>query len=96
MLAYQADDTKTVRMEQRTTAQTKELIERAACLLGINVSEFTISAAAKAARDILSEYEITVLQPSEHAAFVAAMEATEPTNSLIDLMKLHAEVSRTK
>jgi uncharacterized protein (DUF1778 family) len=101
MLAYQADDdslhgTKTVRMEQRTTAQTKELIEKAACLLGINASEFTISAAAKAARDTLNEYEITVLQPSEHAAFMAAMEATEPTNSLVNLMKLHVEVSGTE
>ncbi|HEX3338576.1 MAG TPA: DUF1778 domain-containing protein [Pseudolabrys sp.] len=83
-------------MEQRTTAQAKELIEQAACLLGINASEFTVVAAAKMARDTLRDYETTALQPSAHAAFMAAMEATEPTKGLVDLMTLHAEVSKTK
>ena len=100
MLAYQTDrslsGTKSVRMEQRTTAQAKELIEQAACLLGINASEFTVAAAVKMARDTLRDYETTALQPSARAAFMAAMEATEPTKGLVDLMTLHAEVSKTK
>lgn len=100
MLAHQADlslrGAKSVRMEQRTTAQAKELIEQAACLLGINASEFTVAAAAKVARDTLRDYETTALQPSAHAAFMEAMDATEPTKSLVDLMTLHAEVSETK
>jgi len=100
MLAYQADHSvrgvKTARMEQRTTQQAKDLIEKAACLLGINASEFTVSAAAKVARETLRDYENTALQPSAHAAFMAAMEATEPTNGLVDLMTLHAEVSKDK
>jgi uncharacterized protein (DUF1778 family) len=83
-------------MEQRTTPQAKELIEQAACLLGINASEFTVAAAAKVARDTLRDYQSTALQPSAHAAFIAAMEATEPTEGLVDLMTLHAEVSKTK
>ena len=83
-------------MEQRTTPQAKELIERAACLLGINASEFTVAAAAKMARETLRDYESTALQPSAHAAFMAAMEATEPTKGLVDLMTLHAEVSKTQ
>jgi uncharacterized protein (DUF1778 family) len=100
MLPYETDystqDTKSVRMEQRTTQQTKELIERAACLLGVNASEFTVAAAAKAARETVRDYESTVLQPSAHAAFVKAMEATEPTADLVALMKLHANVSKLK
>lgn len=100
MLAYQADHSlrgvKSVRMEQRTTPQAKELIERAACLLGVNASEFTVAAAAKAARDTLRDYESTALQPSAHAAFMDALDSTEPTQAMVDIMTLHAEVSKTK
>jgi uncharacterized protein (DUF1778 family) len=100
MLTYQADDsvhdTKSVRMEQRTTRQAKELIEQAACLLGVNASEFTVAAAVKAARETLRDYDVTTLRPSAHVAFMDAMNATEPTRALVDLMALHAEVSKTK
>lgn len=100
MLAYRADyslrGAKSVRMEQRTTAQAKELIDQAACLLGINASEFMVAAATRAARDTLRDYGTTALQPSAHAAFMEAMEATEPTKSLVDLMTLHAEASKAK
>jgi uncharacterized protein (DUF1778 family) len=100
MLAYQADSslqgTKSVRMEQRTTQHTKELIEKAASLLGINASEFTVAAAAKAARETMKEYEMTTLQPSAHAAFLQAMEATEPSADLVNLMELHTEVAKLK
>jgi len=100
MLPYRADQSvrgpKSARMEQRTTQEAKELIEKAASLLGVNASEFTVAAAAKAARDTIRDYEVTALQPSAHAAFIAALEATEPTKSLADLMTLHTEVSQSK
>jgi Protein of unknown function (DUF1778). len=100
MLAHPADDSvhgaKSVRMEQRTTPQAKELIEQAACMLGVNASEFTVAAAVKVARETLRDYEATALRPSAHAAFMEAMNATEPTRGLVDLMTLHAEVSKTK
>jgi uncharacterized protein (DUF1778 family) len=100
MLPYKADQSvrgpRSARMEQRTTHEAKELIEKAASLLGVNASEFTVAAAAKAARDTLRDYEVTALQPSAHAAFAAALEATEPSESLMDLMTLHAEISRPK
>jgi uncharacterized protein (DUF1778 family) len=92
MLAYHSDEalqhTKTVRMEQRTTQQAKDLIEQAAQMLGVNASEFTVSAAAKAARETLKEYEATVLTTEDHAAFLRAWDATEPTADLVRLMSL--------
>jgi uncharacterized protein (DUF1778 family) len=98
MLAYKEDETtitgaKTVRMEQRTTQKAKALIEEAASLLGINASEFTVSAAARVARETLKEYQGTVLTPKDHEAFIRALDATEPTQDLIDLMSLHAKVA---
>ena len=91
MFAYK-DDTvsgvKSARMEQRTTQEAKELIEQAAGVYGINASEFTTLAAVKAARDTLKEYQITVLSPKAHAAFMRAFEATEPTEDMRALMAL--------
>jgi uncharacterized protein (DUF1778 family) len=96
MLAHQEEETltagaKTARMEQRTTQETKDLIEQAAGLLGINASEFTVVAAARAARQTLREYQVTVLTSENHAAFLRALDATEPTAELRDLMSLHAQ-----
>ena len=84
---------KSARMEQRTTAEAKALIERAAELLGVNASEFTVAAAAQAARETISRYETTVLAPEAHAAFLKALDATEPEPALVDLMKLHRDVA---
>jgi uncharacterized protein (DUF1778 family) len=95
MFAFRSDDEtsgqKTARMEQRTTEQIKSLIERAAGLLGVNASEFTVAAAAKAARETLRDFETTSVRPEDHAAFLRALDDAEPTNDLIALMKLHAE-----
>ena len=99
-MSYQEDDTvsgaKTVRMEQRTTQEAKGLIELAAGLLGIKASEFTVSAATKAARETLGAYQGTVLTPQDRVAFMRAFDATEPTEELRGLMSLHAKVASTK
>lgn len=100
MLAYQADFSaqglKTARMEQRTTEQAKELIEQAACLLGVNASEFVIAAAAKMARETIRDYERTMLSPPAHDAFMRALDAAGPTDRLVELMKMHTEVAGGK
>jgi uncharacterized protein (DUF1778 family) len=83
-------------MEQRTTPQAKELIEKAACLLGVHPSEFMVSAAAKMARETVRDYEKTTLNAPDHAAFMQALDATEPSAKLVSLMRLHAEVSAKK
>jgi uncharacterized protein (DUF1778 family) len=100
MLAYETDFTthgrKTARLEQRTTQQAKELIEQAACLLGVNASDFVVAAAAKAARETLRDYEQTRLTAPAHDAFLRALDATSPSDKLVDLMRMHKEVSARK
>jgi uncharacterized protein (DUF1778 family) len=88
-----AQSRKTARMEQRITPQTKALIEQAATLLGINPSEFVTVAAAKMAHETVQGYQRTTLTPPAHAAFAQALDATEPTANLIELMRLHAEAT---
>jgi len=87
---------KSARMEQRTTQSTKDIIELAASLLGVNASEFTVVAAAKAARDTLRDYESTPLRREDHEAFMRAFDDVEPSSALLDLMKLHSEVVSSK
>ena len=100
MLPYQTDfalqGRKTARLEQRTTQQAKELIEQAACLLGVNASDFVVSVATKAARETLRDYEQTKLTAPAHEAFLRALDATHPSDKLVDLMRLHKEVSATE
>ena len=100
MLAYEADFSvhgqKTARMEQRTTKQAKDLIEQAACLLGVNASEFMVAVAAKAARETVRDYEQTKLTAPAHQEFMRALDATEPSDKLVALMKMHKEVSGKK
>lgn len=97
MLPYHKDSAlqgrKTARLEQRTTEQAKELIEQAASLLGVNASDFMVSVATKAARETLRDYEQTRLTAPAHDAFLRALDATQPTDTLVDLMRMHKEVS---
>jgi uncharacterized protein (DUF1778 family) len=91
-----ANRRKTARLEQRTTQQAKELIEQAACLLGVNASDFVVSVATKAARETLRDYEQTRLTAPAHDAFLRALDATSPSDKLVDLMRMHKEVSAQK
>lgn len=84
---------RTARMEQRTTSETKELIERAAYLQGVNASEFLVSHAALAAQETISRFEGTVLRPEDRDAFMRAFDDTEPNKDLVDLMALHGRVT---
>lgn len=97
MLPFQTDvalqGRKTARLEQRTTQQAKDLIEQAACLLGVNASDFMVSVATKAARETLRDYEQTRLTAPAHEAFLRALDATHPSDKLVDLMRMHQEVS---
>ncbi|MDE1149739.1 MAG: DUF1778 domain-containing protein [Azospirillaceae bacterium] len=81
-------------MEQRTLPEIKSLIEDAAAQLGISPSEFVVSSAAWAARETLSKVESTrLLTPEDCAAFVRALENTEPSQALRDLMALDEETA---
>jgi uncharacterized protein (DUF1778 family) len=91
MLAYREDQLleggKTARMEQRTTRAAKDLIEKAAELLGVNGSEFTTQAAVKAARETIRDYGTTTLTIEDQQAFARAIDNVQPNEALIALMR---------
>ncbi len=76
---------RTARLEQRVSPETKDLLERAARLQGVNASEFMIAHAVSAARETIARLEGTILAPEDREAFMKAFDA-EPTPALVALM----------
>src|SRR6478609_7822302 len=61
------------RLEARLSPETKTLIEDAAQLSGMSVSDFLVSRAEVAAREVVSEHERWVLTRQQSEAFVNAL-----------------------
>src|SRR5271170_5874430 len=62
------------RMDLRTTPEERELIDRAAALMGTDITEFVVANACEAARRVLVDREHFELSPS-------ALEAWESINA---------------
>jgi len=90
--AHRQSGIRTARLEQRTTPETKDLIERAAALQGVNASEFVLAHAAQAARETINRLEATVLTAADREAFFQAFDA-EPTPDLVALLSLPEELT---
>lgn len=77
------------RINLRTSPEAKALIERAAAITGSTVSSFMLQNAYEAARRLVAEQEVITLSDRDRDAFLAALEnPPEPTQALIDLMRL--------
>lgn len=86
---------KTARMEQRTKAHVKAEIQHAAALLGVDETTFVTSVAYERARQTIKDHQLTVLAPSDQAAFFAALDAPpSPTDALKAAVKRHKEMVR--
>ncbi|MFL6843352.1 MAG: DUF1778 domain-containing protein [Allosphingosinicella sp.] len=58
----------------RIEAQTRQLIDDAAALLGKSRTEFMIESARSRALDVLLDQRLFVLDPEQYDSFVAALE----------------------
>ena len=78
------------RMNFRTKPRIKAIIQRAAALSGVDDSVFAMNAAYKSALETIAAHERTVLQPGDHAAFFAALDAPpSPTPALQSAFDRH-------
>lgn len=79
------------RINLRTSPEVKALIERAAALKGTTVSGFISQTMYETAQRVVAEQEVLTLSDRDRDAFLAALESPpEPTQALIDLLKLSA------
>ena len=84
---------KTARMEQRLKPQVKNTIEQAAALLGVDVAEFVVNEAYRAAETALARQEVTRLSPEDRTLILSLLkDPPPPTAALIDLMAMGDEI----
>lgn len=76
------------RINLRTSADAKAMIERAAALMGTTVSSFMLQNAYEAARRLVSENDTLMLTQRDFEAFAASME--HPPKPKATLRKLMA------
>ncbi len=84
-----AEERSTERMNFRVKPRIKSAIQRAAALAGVDDSAFAMSAAYKAALDMIALHERTMLQPEEYEAFFKALDEGAKPNA-----KLQAALDR--
>jgi uncharacterized protein (DUF1778 family) len=71
------------RIDARLPSETKEIIERAAFLSGVTLSDFVVSRAYEAAVSVVNRHEGWVLNREQSKAFVAALlNPPEPNEAL--------------
>jgi uncharacterized protein (DUF1778 family) len=80
-----------VNINLRAPAQVKEMIDRAARLLGKSRSEFMLDSARKSAEDVLLDQRFFMLDEKRHAALLKSL--SEPARPTAALRKLLASKS---
>lgn len=91
------DERSTERMSFRTKPRIKETIQKAAALSGVDDSVFTMNAAYQAALATIAAHERTMLQPVDHEAFFAALDApAAPTDALRAAFRRHSDTVVSK
>lgn len=86
-----SNNTETARINLRVSPSAKALIERAAALMGSTVSSFMLQNAYEAATRVVAQQEVITLSDRDRDAFLDMLDnPPEPTQALIDLMRLRA------
>lgn len=81
---------KNERMSLRIDTESKRMLERAAACAGSNLSDFVITRALAAAREVIRDRESFALSDRDWDAFFAALEdPPEPAENLIRALRRH-------
>ncbi|GAB3579040.1 hypothetical protein GCM10027406_16310 [Leifsonia lichenia] len=76
------------RLAVRVTAQQKQTIERAAEVMGRNVTEFSVDALTERAEEVLADRSAFGVSPQAWAEFSARLdEPARPVAELVELLK---------
>ena len=77
------DATKTERLQARVNPETKSLIEKAALLRGVSISDFIINSAYDAASETISSHEILHLNKKDSQLFFEALSNPPEANDAL-------------
>ncbi len=77
------NSTDTARINLRTSAEAKALIERAAAYMGTTVSAFMLQNAYEVAKRVVAEHEVIMLTQRDFEAFAKALEKPPAPNAAL-------------
>ena len=84
------DESKTVRMEQRTKPFVKAQIQKAALLMGVDETTFVTNVALERAQATIADHERTILSDADREVVVDALKTpAPPTDELRKIMAMH-------
>ena len=69
------------RINLRTSAETKNLLARAASLRGMSLSNFLLEAAQQLAQEVVKEHELILLSPKDWKRFALILDDDSPPNA---------------
>lgn len=78
---------KNARLDLRLPDDTKELLQKAASLAGLDLSAFTLSAAIEKADEILARHNSRLLSDRDRDRFLEILDNEEPNQKLVDAVK---------
>ena len=87
--AYISDMTLVIKQDRlavRVTTRQKQTIERAAEVLGRNVTEFSVETLTSRAEEVLAGQSVFDVSPQEWSAFVSALD--EPPRPVVEIVEL--------
>lgn len=84
-------ETKTERLEARTSPAVRQLIEQAARLEGRSISDFIISMASAGARRTIQEFSTISLTARDQKAFAESLLNPKPVPSALEKAKKRHE-----
>lgn len=77
------EEKRTARLDVRVPSETKQLVERAADLEGMTLTQFTETALVQQARAVIASHERTVLSRSDQERFLALLEDDHGPNEAL-------------
>lgn len=76
------------RINLRITREAKELMEQAAALQGMSLTQFIITAAAARAREVIDQYQSVRISDRQSAEFIEqVMRPLPPQHALVELFE---------
>ncbi len=85
------------RIEIRTSRSERRQFEEAACLIGMNLSEFLRRTALERSSEIIRRNDSIILSNEDRDAFLKALEnAPEPNKKLKQALKHHKRLIKTE
>ncbi len=83
---------KSERLEARVTTDQKAILQHAAALRGLSLTDFLVTSAQSAAENIIREHDIITLSARDSAAFAEALlNPGKPNVALQDALARHDE-----